>query len=138
MMSDQKKFYYFTTSFLIFGFGWVALNLFYIQQSSPGLEICILKSAVGLPCPSCGTTRSVLHLLHGDLSSAILVNPIGVLVIIGMFIFPFWILYDYRYAKTTLLNTYLQFIKFFSNKKFSLFVIVLVLLNWIWNIQKGL
>ncbi|MEY3060199.1 MAG: hypothetical protein RL000_1551 [Bacteroidota bacterium] len=138
MMSDQKKFYYFTTSFLIFGFGWVALNLFYFQQSSPGLEICILKSAVGLPCPSCGTTRSVLHLLHGDLSSAILVNPIGILVIIGMFIFPFWILYDYRYAKTTLLNTYLQFIKFFSNKKFSLFVIVLVLLNWIWNIQKGL
>ena len=138
MMSDQKKFYYFTTSFLIFGFGWVALNLFYIQQSSPGLEICILKSAVGLPCPSCGTTRSVLHLLHGDLSSAILVNPIGILVIIGMFIFPFWILYDYRYAKTTLLNTYLQFIKFFSNKKFSFLVIVLVLLNWIWNIQKGL
>ncbi|MEY3178442.1 MAG: hypothetical protein RJB42_683 [Bacteroidota bacterium] len=138
MMSDQKKFYFFTTSFLIIGFGWVAWNLFYFQQSSPGLEICVLKNAVGLPCPSCGTTRSVLHLLHGDLSSAILMNPIGIFVIIGMFIFPFWILYDYWYAKTTLLTFYLQFIKFFSNKKFSLFVIVLVLLNWIWNIQKGL
>ncbi|MEN9371807.1 MAG: hypothetical protein RLZZ64_882 [Bacteroidota bacterium] len=138
MMSDQKKFYFFTTSFLIIGFGWVAWNLFYFQQSSPGLEICVLKNAVGLPCPSCGTTRSVLHLLHGDLSSAILMNPIGIFVIIGMFISPFWILYDYWYAKTTLLTFYLQFIKFFSNKKFSLFVIVLVLLNWIWNIQKGL
>ncbi|MEY3376594.1 MAG: hypothetical protein RL463_904, partial [Bacteroidota bacterium] len=43
MMIDQKKFYFFTTSFLIIGFGWVAWNLFYFQQFSPGLEICVLK-----------------------------------------------------------------------------------------------
>ena len=138
MMIDQKKFYYFTTSFLIIGFGWVAWNLFYFQQSSPGLEICVLKNTVGLPCPSCGTTRSVLHVVQGDLYTALLINPFGIIVFIGLVVIPFWILYDYWNVKRTLWKCYLQFINFFSNKKFTLFVIVLVLLNWIWNIQKGL
>jgi hypothetical protein len=138
MMIDQKKFYYFTTSFLIIGFGWVAWNLFYFQQSSPGLEICVLKNVAGLPCPSCGTTRSILHLLHGDLSTALFMNPFGIIAFIGMVVFPFWIIYDYWNAKGSLWTCYLQFIKFFSNKKFSFVVIVLVLLNWIWNIQKGI
>jgi len=138
MMSDQKKFYYFTTSFLIIGFGWVAWNLFYFQQSGPGLEICVLKNTVGLPCPSCGTTRSVLYLLHGDLSTALLINPFGIIVFIGLVVIPFWILYDYWNVSRTLWTCYLQFINTFSNKKFSFVVIVLVLLNWIWNIQKGL
>jgi hypothetical protein len=138
MMIDQKKFYYFTTSFLIIGFGWVAWNLFYFQQSSPGLEICVLKNTVGLPCPSCGTTRSVLHVVQGDLSTALLMNPFGIIVFIGLVVIPFWILYDYWNVKRTLWTCYLQFINFFSNKKFSFVVIVLVVLNWIWNIQKGL
>jgi hypothetical protein len=138
MMSDLRKFYYFTTSFLIVGFGWVVWNLFYFQQSKSGLQICVLKNTVGLPCPSCGTTRSVMHVVHGDLSNALLLNPFGIIAFIGMVVLPFWVLYDYWYAKRTLWTCYLQFIKFFRNKKFSLFVIVLVLLNWIWNIQKGL
>lgn len=138
MMSEFRKFYYFTTSFLIVGFGWIAWNFFCFQQSKPGLQICILKNTTGLPCPSCGTTRSVLHLLHGDFSTALLMNPIGLFAFIGIVVFPFWLLYDFCNAKGTLWSFYLQFIKYFSNKKFSLIVIVLVLLNWIWNIQKGL
>jgi|LakMenE01Jun11ns_1017448.scaffolds.fasta_scaffold9269182_2 hypothetical protein len=138
MMSDLRKFYYFTSSFLIVGLGWMIWNLFCFQQAKPGLQICVLKNTMGLPCPSCGTTRSVLHLVQGDLSTALLMNPFGIIVFIGLVVFPFWIIYDYWNAKRTLWTYYLQFIKFFSNKKFSLFVIVLVLLNWIWNIQKGL
>jgi hypothetical protein len=138
MMSDQKKFYYFTTSFLIIGFGWVAWNLFYFQQSNPELAICVIKNTVGLPCPSCGTTRSVLHLVHGDFSTALLMNPFGIFAFFGLVVLPFWILYDYWNAKKTLWIYYLQFNNSFSNKRFSYLVIVLVLLNWIWNIQKGL
>ncbi len=137
MMTELRKFYYFTTSFLVVGLGWMAWNLFYFQQSNPGLEICLLKNTVGLPCPSCGTTRSVLHLLQGDLSTALLMNPFGIVAFMGMVVFPFWILYDYWNGKKTLWTYYLQFLSFFQNKKFSFFIIVLVLLNWFWNIQKG-
>ena len=138
MMTELRKFYYCITSFLIAGLGWMAWNLFYFQQSNPGLEICLLKNTVGLPCPSCGTTCSVLHLLQGDLSTAFFLNPFGIVAFMGMVVFPFWILYDYWNGKKTLWTYYLQFINFFSNKKFSTVVIVLVLLNWIWNIQKGI
>ena len=137
MMSDLRKFYYFTSSFLVIGLGWMSWNLFCFQQTKPGLQICVLKNTVGLPCPSCGTTRSVLYLLHGDLSTALLMNPFGIFALLGMVVLPFWILYDYWSAKRTLWAYYLELIKTFSNKKFSFFVIVLVLLNWMWNIQKG-
>ncbi len=137
-MSDLRKFYYFTTSFLIVGFGWIVWNLFYFQQSKSGLQFCVLKNTVGLPCPACGTTRSVLNIVHGDLSTAFLLNPFGIVAFIGMVVFPFWIFYDYWNAKRTLWSFYLRVIKFLGNKKFSFFVIVLVLMNWIWNIQKDI
>jgi hypothetical protein len=137
-MSDLKKFYYFTSSFLIICLGWMSWNLFCFQHAKPGLQICVLKNTVGLPCPSCGTTRSVMHLVHGDLSNALLMNPFGIFAFLGLAVLPFWLLYDYWYAKRTLWTYYLQFNNSFSNKKFSFCVVVLVLLNWIWNIQKGL
>jgi hypothetical protein len=116
----------------------MAWNLFCFQQSKPGLQICVLKNTVGLPCPSCGTTRSILHLVHGDLSSAVLLNPLGIIAFIVMIVSPFWLLYDYYNSKRTLWTIYLQLLSFFQNKKFSIVVIILVLLNWIWNIQKGI
>lgn len=137
-MSDLRKFYYFTSFFLIIGLGWIGYNFFYFQQAKPAIQVCILKNTSGLPCPSCGTTRSVLNLLHGDILPAILINPFGVFAFIGLTVIPFWILYDCWNAKTTLWIYYLKFINSFSNKKFSFVVIILILLNWIWNIQKGI
>lgn len=137
-MSELRKFYYFTASFLLLGFSWVGWNLFCFQQSKPGLQICVLKNTVGLACPSCGTTRSILHVLHGDVVNAFLLNPFGLIAIIGMMIIPIWIIYDYCTSKRSLWLAYLQFIAVLQNKKLSLFVIILIVLNWIWNIQKGL
>ena len=71
-MTQLRKFYYFTSSFLIIGLSWVGWNLFCFQQAKSGLQICVFKYAVGVACPSCGTTRSILHVLHGDIANAIL------------------------------------------------------------------
>jgi len=40
------------------------------------LPLCWSRT-LGLPCPTCGTTRSLWHLLHGDLPGAWASNPIG-------------------------------------------------------------
>jgi hypothetical protein len=40
----------------------------------PGLPLCVLKSATGLPCPFCGATRATQALLRGDLSRALYLN----------------------------------------------------------------
>ena len=44
---------------------------------------CWFKDHFGLPCPSCGMTRSVILSLHGDLTNAFTLNPAGPFLIAG-------------------------------------------------------
>lgn len=44
---------------------------------------CPLLSLFGLPCPSCGMTRSVVFTLHGELGRAAALNPAGPLFVLG-------------------------------------------------------
>lgn len=37
---------------------------------------CVIKNITGIPCPSCGMTRSYLHVLEGDFSSAFYDHPL--------------------------------------------------------------
>jgi hypothetical protein len=50
---------------------WIAL--------APHLRPCTLRTMTGVPCPTCGTTRSALAMLDGDLLTAFLVNPLATL-----------------------------------------------------------
>jgi hypothetical protein len=56
-----------------------------------GLSLsCVFKTLTGLPCPFCGTTRSLASLLHGDLRQAILYNPFSLLLFI-LFTYSLWV-----------------------------------------------
>lgn len=41
------------------------------------LPACPLKSFTGLPCPTCGATRTALALAHLDLAGALAVSPLA-------------------------------------------------------------
>ena len=41
---------------------------------------CLFKSLTGVPCPGCGTVRSLQLLLHGDVVGSVLTNPLGLLL----------------------------------------------------------
>ncbi|MFN7973801.1 MAG: DUF2752 domain-containing protein [Acidobacteriota bacterium] len=56
---------------------WVAIAGIGIPSS------CGFRLATGLPCPSCGLTRSVCFSMHGDLRSAFRLHPMGPLVTLG-------------------------------------------------------
>src|ERR1700716_3309549 len=45
--------------------------------ASAGPPLCPFRLLTGLPCPGCGLTRSLVSLLHGDLSAAVLSHPPG-------------------------------------------------------------
>ena len=45
---------------------------------------CTIRQMFGVPCPSCGLTRSVLLTLHGHLGAAVEANPGGPLVVAGL------------------------------------------------------
>jgi hypothetical protein len=51
------------------------------------LPACAFKSVTGIPCLTCGGTRSILALSQFDLVSAFLFNPLAVLIAIALILF---------------------------------------------------
>ena len=45
---------------------------------------CLIKWATGFECPACGTQRMIHALLHGDIMTALLLNPFMLLVLMPM------------------------------------------------------
>lgn len=48
-----------------------------------GPQLCVFKIMSGVPCPGCGLTRSVVLLMHGDVSGSLFFHPLGVLFVLG-------------------------------------------------------
>jgi NhaP-type Na+/H+ or K+/H+ antiporter len=44
---------------------------------STGPSLCMFRNVTGLPCPLCGTTRSVGNILIGNFNVALQINPLG-------------------------------------------------------------
>src|ERR1700678_915526 len=49
--------------------------------------VCALRSRFGLPCPTCGLTRSVVMSLHGEFGRAWRMAPVGPVAVIGLVAF---------------------------------------------------
>jgi len=49
--------------------------------------VCALRSRFGLPCPTCGLTRSVVMSLHGEVARAWRMAPVGPVLVAGMLVF---------------------------------------------------
>jgi hypothetical protein len=47
---------------------------------------CFLRQRAGVPCPTCGMTRSVVLALHGDLAPALEINPAGPVWLLAAFV----------------------------------------------------
>ena len=101
-------------------------------------DTCLIKSISGVPCPSCGTTRSILELLDGHFITSLQWNPMGLIVLLIMVISPVWILIDLLFKKESFLRFYGRAENQLKSKWIAIPAIGLVIINWIWNICKGL
>jgi hypothetical protein len=52
--------------------------LLYVATPGPGsfYPPCLFRTATGLHCPGCGSTRCLHALVHGDLAQAVAYNPL--------------------------------------------------------------
>lgn len=114
---------------------WAATNA-HSKHQLP--DVCLIKCTTSLPCPSCGSTRSVLSLLHGDFLNALYLNPFGIIIALIMVAAPLWVLFDISTRKKTLLNFYALSETQLKKPGFAIGLCLLVLVNWVWNITKAL
>ncbi|MEG1623170.1 MAG: DUF2752 domain-containing protein [Alistipes sp.] len=99
-----------------------------------GVDIgCPFKAITGLPCPGCGGMRSLDALLHGHWMQALTINPLSVALIMALLLSFCWLTIDLFWGR----NSFLRYCKQFNNRKVLIFIILLLLANWIRNILEG-
>ena len=95
---------------------------------APHLSSCTFRNLTGIPCPTCGTTRTVRALLDLDLGSALALNPLatvaGAAFIIGGGSALVWVLLR---GPTPIWNLG-------WSRRWTLAVVGVILINWIYLI----
>ncbi len=120
------------------GYCWLALvGALRPEEVGKRYDLCLIRHFAHVPCPSCGSTRAVLALIQGDLAGALYWNPIGFVIFAILIVAPFWIGYDLLLKKDTLFQFYRFFETTLCRKWVATPAIILLLLNWAWNICKG-
>lgn len=120
------------------GYIWLYIGLSIYQSEIKTVAVCPIKHLTNIPCPSCGSTRAVILLTKGEFVNALLLNPFGYVVAVIMVLIPFWILADLVTKKETLYECYQKAETYLRKPGVAIPLIVFVIVNWIWNITKGL
>ena len=120
------------------GYSWLYYNMNNMGTTSNTVEVCLIQQVTNIPCPSCGSTRSVISLANGDFVQALKINPLGYLVAIIMLLTPLWIIFDIATKRKTFYGFYQKMERFLKKPQFAIPLILLIIINWIWNITKAL
>jgi hypothetical protein len=135
MVTDRNNLYLMLSVACLAGYIWF---FFTITADNKSVEVCIIKHLTNMPCPSCGSTRSVVELSKGNFVTALKLNPIGYVIVIIMFTLPIWIIIDVLTGSRSLLNFYLKSENHIRRPQYAIPLILLIIINWIWNVKKGL
>lgn len=115
---------------------WLWLSLLF--PDTTGFGICLFKHVTGIPCPSCGITRSISLVFSGRFADALQMNPLGLIaapVLIGL---PIWLLTDAFRKKHTFFHYYVSAENILKRPYVAIPLVILIAANWAWNISKGL
>lgn len=138
MAINRNKLYSILLIACLAGYIWLYFSMTTNRTESKSVELCLIKHATNIPCPSCGSTRSVISLIKGNFVEAFKLNPMGYIVAAIMVVAPIWIVTDLVCRSNSLFNFYLKTENYLKKTKYAIFLILLVIINWIWNITKEL
>jgi hypothetical protein len=79
----------------------------------------------------------MLSLLQGNITEAVLWNPFGLLIFAGLIVVPVWVMYDVVNKQRTLMWAYQKFEMILQKRIVAWPIVLLVLMNWMWNFYKG-
>jgi hypothetical protein len=138
MATQLNKLYLILFIACLSGYIWIYFNLSSNIIENKTAIVCPIKHFIGLPCPSCGSTRSVISLLKGNFAEAFYINPIGYLIATIMVVLPLWIFSDVLLRQNSLQHFYMKLERRIVKPMFAIPLILLLIMNWFWNISKSL
>jgi hypothetical protein len=132
----RRKLYLFILCFALAGYSWIILNQYFLNAGKPTVNVCIFRWMTGIPCPSCGTTHSLLSILRGDFQKAFSENSLGFPAALMLFFFPLWILSDLLLKKESFYRFYKKTELILRKRWIAYPAILLFLANWGWNVYR--
>ncbi len=137
-MTAKPRTYWYTLLALTAIYGWLWLQFSNRGHHRP-LPVCIIKNITGYPCPSCGTTRGVMALLHGQWATALWLNPLSIVAIITLITTTLLFTLDtFLPGRDRLGQTWNQLETQLRKPAVLIIFGLLITSNWIWNILKAL
>lgn len=139
MQHNRNLLYRFWFAVSLAGYYWIFVTRSTLSLSNASFfKTCFVKNITQLPCPSCGSTRAVHSIIDGNFRDALIMNPLGFIEVFLLMLVPLWISKDWITRKNSFQKNYQQFECYLSDKRISLPFLGLIVINWIWNINKGL
>ena len=136
----RNRLYSILTACCAAGYTWLFYNIWKppLNGQEPAMGVCLIRQVTSVPCPSCGSTQSVMYLLHGEYVEALYVNPLGMVILPALLILPLWIIFDLVFGKETLFRCYRDAEKLLRKPWVAIPLMLLVLANWVWSMGKAL
>lgn len=132
----RNKLYILILVACVMGVAWIIMLQNIRLSYSPEPDVCLFKYLTNIPCPSCGSSSSVMAIIRGDIYEAFYYNPFGFLIFAIMVITPVWITGDLLLNRSSFFHFY-KYIEILLIKRWiAIPAILLVLINWAWNIKK--
>ncbi len=112
-------------------YGGIALLALFAGRFLPVLVFapsCVFRRVTGLPCPTCGSTRSIVFLAQGDITSAFFMNPLvgacAIAAVLFLLYSLFTLVFDVPRIGVVLSES--------EKDRLRALVVLLVLLNWLY------
>ncbi len=138
MILNRNKLYTLLLIACSAGYIWIYFGITSYGSINQPFEVCLIKHTTDIPCPSCGSTRSVISLTNGNFIEALRINPLGYVIAIILLLVPSWIIIDLISAKKSFYEFYQKAERLIAKPFYAIPLISLLIVNWIWNITKGL
>lgn len=133
--NDFRKYAYLAAACVV-GYAWLIWEYRRTHVDGAG-GVCLIKHVTGIPCPSCGSTRSVQALLHGDVANALWLNPLGIVLFVLLILLPLWMAFDKISGRRSLAAAYDTMENVLRKPLPAVIFALLIAINWVWNITKG-
>lgn len=129
---NLKKKYRLLLLAIVSGYFFVGVSAY--LQTKTSASVCLFKNLTGYPCPGCGSTRGTILLFKGHFMESILLNPVALIINVLAIIAIVMIVRDLWLNKTDFNTLITRKI----HPVILAIIVILTLLNWMWNISKGL